>query len=64
LVQALVLLYLEHLLTARALVDLGVATVLPPTHDAVAMTAAVRCALANDAALRSARQWAGPSARE
>lgn len=56
--QALVPLYLEHLLTARALVELGVATVLPPARNVAEMAAAVRATLANEAAFRSARRWA------
>lgn len=55
--QVLVPLYLEHLLTARALMELGVATVLPPARNAAETTAGVRAALANDATFRSARRW-------
>lgn len=62
--QALVPLYLEHLLTARALLPLGVAMVLPATRSVDEMAAAVRSALANDAAFRSARSWALQRASE
>ena len=62
--QVLVPLYLEHLLTARALVELGVATVPAPVRNVAEMTDGVRAALAYDSALRSARRWAGQHAND
>ena len=62
--QALVPLYVEPLLTARALVELGVATVLAPARNVAEMTDGVRAALTNDSAVRSARRWARQHAND
>lgn len=56
--QAIVPLYLEHLLTTRALLELGVAIALPPGRNFADLTMALRAALANDLIFRSAQRWA------
>jgi len=56
--QAIAPLYLEHLLTTRALLELGVATALPSVRNFAELTVALRAALANDAISRSAQRWA------
>lgn len=61
--QAIAPLYLEHVLTARALQELGVATVLP-SRSPVELAAALRAALDNDVQFQCARSWAALHARE
>ncbi|HEY3256194.1 MAG TPA: hypothetical protein VGJ91_19685 [Polyangiaceae bacterium] len=62
--QAIVPLYLEHLLTTRALLELGVATALPSVRHFAARTTASQAALANDAIFRSAQLWATQHAND